>query len=426
MSWAQTERTRKKWREVRRWGIYGICLALACLWEVHDQIELSKPPCDAPTAEPEPLFHDFVYTSFLNLVPGVHQDRVRQVAITSNLADIQQNVCLGRSYMADLLKSLRSQGAAVIVLDKFFGDDLCNGSHGAATLELKEAVQSLGVPVVVGESTDLLPKERFDSCLVRKPQLEFESANVRRGGLRFNTDKTKLPLQWLVLPAGSGDTRPVEQPTLAMVAAETAEPSEEAHTLFQSLAHGGAFPYGKMNTHLPQVTSSDLLCVAGTAAMRERWAPDCTHAPTRLDLGGKVVVVGAEMEVDHPVVLGARHWGFELQALYIDDLLTRQYLRAVPVQPVFLLCLFFLSFLEILIHVAGWVCRKKWGWNELPMAVYGGVMFVWSLVFATGVVVFCLWARYLPPPVVLATILVGFVGRFAVASLEHSDKALID
>ena len=75
-----------------------------------------------------------------------------------------------------------------------------------STNDLIGVIQSLKVPVVVGESTDVLPTQVGGSCLVRKPQLDFSPAKVRHGITRLNPDKERVPLQWSVASSDSAQS----------------------------------------------------------------------------------------------------------------------------------------------------------------------------------------------------------------------------
>jgi hypothetical protein len=65
--------------------------------------------------------------------------------------------------------------------------------------------------------------------------------------------------------------------------------------------------------------------------MRQRWNVSCSGPAPHLKLLGKVVLIGAEDERDHWPVLDSRMWGFELQARYIQVMLSGSYLRGLPI-----------------------------------------------------------------------------------------------
>jgi hypothetical protein len=196
----------RSWRAVGRRlllaSVYLVPLAGLIVWEHRDHLDDFTPSCDPPPDVAHSALYAVPYKYFLARAGGESVSSVSLVAIPADLAEIQKNVCQGRLYIADLLRSIAAQHPAEIVIDKFIGPTACK-AFPQTTAELLSAVQSTSVPIVVGESTGLAEARRNDTCLVREPQLDFASPNVHHGLIRIYTELARIPLQLPVLNSDS-------------------------------------------------------------------------------------------------------------------------------------------------------------------------------------------------------------------------------
>ena len=278
--------------------IYVFFLALVIFMDSREQLELIHSSCYAPSGDTTPPFYDSIYAGVLNFASYDSSSQVSVIAIKAELEDIQQNLCRERSYMADLVTALATQHPSVIVVDKYFSPNAC-AQNPDSTRKLIEAIRSLRVPVIVGESTDIASEEVDESCLVQKPQLDFSSSNVHSGLLRLNANREQIPLSWPVLPRQPSvpGLHSKSKRSLSLVAVSVAAPQLVTGRSFQPLLSGARQPYARIGPALPQETSTDLLCDAGTTEMWKRWSLHCSPARQKADLLGKVVVIGAENEL---------------------------------------------------------------------------------------------------------------------------------
>jgi CHASE2 domain len=314
-------------------------------WELQEQGYLfSSNDCDNLRSTPQvenPLM-DPLYGAILSLTTSGTSDRVSVVAIESNLQVIQQNVCPARAFTADLIDAIASQGAAVIAIDKFYGNDACPlGDPGTAALQ--KSVKSLqtaplDIPLVVGASTHEAPPASAaaaDACIVLTPQLDL-GPGIHRGLTRLNWDVLKLPLRWPVL-LQDNDTKVSPGPegeSFALVAAQQADPALLQNADLNRALNSPLQPYANVSGVLQRQTATDLLCTVAPDKAKS-WSMNCAGHTTRLDLHNKLVVIGAESDSDYPAVLGKGMYGFDLQSHYIAALLSNSYLRQVS--PLFLL-----------------------------------------------------------------------------------------
>jgi hypothetical protein len=389
-------------------AFYFIALSSLMIWEYRDRLDPLTTHCEAADSDAKSAVYSYPYKHLLRWAPGVHAAQVSIIAIPADLADIQGNICEARAYFADLVQSIATQHPAEVVLDKFYGPTSCTSSP-ESTHALVAAVQSFPGPVVIGESTNKAVAETDGACLVRKPQLDFASPNVHHGLTRLNFETEKIPLQWSILPSGevTKATKSQDVDSLSWTAVKAYDPAIAQRPRIQDLIDTGRHPYANLGFILPRQTSTNLLCDLGTSDMRKRWSLTCTDPIQHLDLSGKIVVIGSEDEKDLREVLGAPMYGFDTQARYIQALLSRSYLRALPFSAALLT---FAAFIFIIEGVPTLLEAFRPGWKKIrflsrayPRRRYAWVIF-WAIATVLLASLLCLALGYLPPLVVFGDI----------------------
>jgi hypothetical protein len=400
---------------------YLIAVAGLMVWEFRDHLGILSTHCEAADSEPQSATFSEPYKHLLNWTRRPRSTEVSVIAIPADLADIQGNLCEARAYMADLLDSIAAQHPAEVVIDKFYGPTSCTSSP-EATRAFVAAVQTFPAPVVLGESTAKAEKEVDGACLVRKPQLDFASPNVRHGLTRINFETEKVPLQWSVLPAG--DPTPTTKSQAADGLAWTAVKTFAERPRIQELIDSGRHPYANLDITLPRQTSTNLLCVAGSAEIQKRWAVTCTGPIERLPLTGKIVLIGSEDEIDRREVLGSPMYGFDMQARYIQVLLSGSYLRALPFSAGLLT---FALFIFIIEGVPTLLEAFRPGWRNIrfvsrafPRRRYAWVVF-WAIATVILTSLVCLALGYLPPLIVFGDIWLVAITRLLLFAAETTE-----
>ena len=104
--------------------IYLAALSLLILWEYHEHLEVFSAECSLRD-ETHSSLYGRSYSRFLEWTRSDTAPQVVTVVITADLEDIQNNVCLGRTYLADMLHVLAKSSPGVVVLDKFYGPSAC-------------------------------------------------------------------------------------------------------------------------------------------------------------------------------------------------------------------------------------------------------------------------------------------------------------
>jgi CHASE2 domain-containing sensor protein len=407
-------------------AVYLLSISGLIVWEYRDRIEAIAPACETVDAESKPAAYSVVYKRVLGWASAETASHVSVVAIPLDLENIQSNVCEARKYEADLLRSIATEHPAVIVIDKFFGPTACT-QVPEATRELVDVVRSMAVPVVVGESTNKVP-ECDETCLARKPQLDFGSANVRRGLTRLNVEAEKIPMVWKVLPDESRDAKAVAADSLSWAAVKAYDPNFAESSRLQGIVESDRHPYAHLSLRLPRQSSTDLLCVAGTPEMLKRWAVHCPGQEKRVNLVGKVVLIGSEDESDRWPVLSSHMWGFDIQASYIESLLSGNYLRALPVWVTFVLFAAFLFVAEGLpVFLEGY--RPHWKKRRILARAfrrqrYEWVAF-WTVFFIVASSVLALAVGYLPPLAVFGDIVLVVVTRVLFFATETTEEPFL-
>ncbi len=414
---------------LHRWllgALYFGALCLLMMWEARDRLDFLGPACVKTDSPPKSSIYDGVYRLVLRSVSHDASYQVSVVDIPLDFSEVQ-DICTGRAFMADLLRTIAAEHPAEIVIDKYYSPNGCS-KQPAANAELTSAVRSLNTPVVVGESEEIATKDSNEDCLVRKPQLDFGAPNVHHGLIRLNIDTERVPLEWEELPEDGASVKPQTRDSLAWTAVKVYDPTYAAGNHIQKLIDSGQHPYANLEMKLPEQTAATLLCTAGTPEVQKRWSLSCNGPLKSESLLGKIVVIGSESPNDEREILGSRIWGFNLQARYIEALLSGKYLRAVPFPAAFTLFGLFVFVIEglptLLIAL-----KPRWKRHPLLARAYTRRRYIWvsfwALFFILATSVISLALRFLPPLAVLTDILLISVTRLLFFAAESTETPFV-
>jgi CHASE2 domain-containing sensor protein len=410
-------------------GLLYLCaLCLLAAWEYRDRFEAFSSSCEPIDHPVESGLYARPYNAVLRWATADTAPHVVLLAIPAELEDIQSNVCLGRSYMADVLRTLAAEHPAVVVIDKFYSTTAC-AKEPEVTRELSEAIGSVGAPVAIAESTGTLAEKTGGACLVRKPHLTFSSPNVYHGIARFDTEKEHLPVQWSILPAGFNKDHPDAQAgdSLAWTAVQLYDGSYAKRPRVQALLHDRE-SYANVSIDLPRMTTTMLLCRSGKADVRKRWDVACQGAAAQPNLLGKIVVIGAEDTSDVFPVLDGHKYGFELNARYMEALLSGTYLRGLSPTAILLVFALFIFLIEGLPTLLAFA-RPRWKHKRFLRHAYQRRRYFWvsfwTVAFILGTGVLSLAFHFLPPLVVFGDILLVAISRLLIFAAESTEHPLI-
>ena len=407
--------------------LYFAALSALVLWEYRDRFETLDPGCTLVDAPPHTSLYNRPYERLLDWASADAARHVSVLSIPASLEEIQSNACIGRAYTADVLRTLAQLHPAVIVLDKYYSPGAC-ASSPESTRDLVAVAGALSVPVVVGESTGGNLYRTDDACLVRKPQLEFQSPNVHHGLTRLNTATEKLPLQWRVLSDGPAAAHAQVLDSLSLATVKVYDPGYVDRPRIRSLLGSERHPYANLDVELPHATTTDLICEAGTPGMIQRWAPRCPQGRAPLNLMGKLVVIGSEDKGDLRQVLDKRMWGFDLQAHYIEALLSGTFLRTVPFAAAFAVFTAFILMTEavpsLLVYFRPRWKRKRVLCHAFKRRRYFWTSF-WAVQFIVVTTVVCLFLHYLPPLIMFGDIALVAITRLTIFAAESTEHPLL-
>ncbi len=265
----------------------------------------------------------------------------------SDPARMLNNVCEQRWYLARLVPQLAASGAAVIVLDKFYGPDSCD-KNDKGTFDLVLAVQRSSSPVVVGVGSHAPQADPNNACLIANSSVDFgnrRDANgrsgkqpaVEKGLTRLDSDTRKIPLNWFSYP-DDGAFNKGEAPTdtqlgtLSWVAATLADRDLRKEPRILQLRATAQHPFA-LFIDPDAFTRADALSILCASPARkeivDRYQADCAkYPPPNADIRGRVVVIGEDIAgSDRHTLLGNDVAGVYLQANYIESLLDGHYLK---------------------------------------------------------------------------------------------------
>jgi hypothetical protein len=249
------------------------------------------------------------------------------------------NVCAERDFLAHLLVRINSANPAMIVIDKYFGQDTCPPPDDAGTKALIEAVDTARAnrAIVVGSKTDTVAVS-FAGGTTRQvpvlaPALSFgpDDKHFREGIVNISADNRRLPLQWLIYPsreAIAAGTRVVRD-TFALSVAKLYDANlmEKSPRLSRLIANGEQPFIGFLDIHdfkWAHLYASELCDTPRHAP--DQWRHCTSEQPPPEVLTHRIVLIG-ENDPDRdefPSIVG-RLPGFYLQANYIEALLDDRY-----------------------------------------------------------------------------------------------------
>jgi CHASE2 domain-containing sensor protein len=282
-----------------------------------------------------------LYTRLLQWTSRPAHKDITIVYIPQELTAVQQNVCTARSYLADVLTAIDHEHPALVVIDKYFGASSCVPDD-PNTRKLITAIRRLPFPVVAGISSHAAPKdlESTGACLVEDAVIPgFTAPRLSFGLLRPNADLAKIPLQWKSAKPDDPSPAVSSRDTLALRAFSEFAPEMESSSDFQQILAADRAPYASLQGDILGETTSDLLCSqrdANITSGPQGGDDGCHRNLITHPLLGRVVLLAAQSENDKATVLGHTFWGYELQAYYLNALLTGSFLLAPPLFPVLL------------------------------------------------------------------------------------------
>ena len=426
---------------------FFLFLGLEILFEHRHELGPHNSSCEAVHADETPWLYESIYPRLSRLLlQKPPSGKVAIVSIPKDLSEVQ-NVCRGRAYLATLIDLIRLQKPAAIVLDKYFSQGACGLDQ--TEIQESEALQTAvqksmaeNVQVIAGEATEPAGHEERGSCLVQTAEYRFFRTldNNHYGLTKLNANREQLPLRWLVFgqrsstqfgseeqPQAQFVPPPIPMPrdSLALAAAKIVFPSALDNPHFRAVFLQPRQPYAQLDLTFNNVSTSELICRRG---------PNCGSAspadPSAYFAKGKlpfsveksVVIIGSQSSSDRWLVLGKRFWGYELQAAYLDALLSDRFLSAIPGSWTVGLSVIFLFFLEAIPAIGEYLHSEKR--LHLPAAIRRPEFWlgIWSVIFFVLVAVFCVSQKYLPPLSVLLGVLVIVAARGLYYCMEYFQK----
>lgn len=317
-------------------GIYILLLAAAIIIETIPDFFNRRGGCALHEEETSSL-SPVTYKSLVNpRAHNLHSQWVTVISLTASVEpqEILDNVCSQRWFLSRLISRLAKEKVRLIVLDKFFLDKSCNaGDEG--TKRLVKEIQHSEIPVVVGLATQKLAASEpttAAACLAILPSLNFGD-KVQGGLTRLNSDTRKIPLEWPVFTNETDINRnsAVNYPTLSFIAAQHADKKLTQDYTLQYLLRRHTHPFTSFvsSDKLDMYSAMDVLC--GDQANAADWKR-CAPPNKQFDLAARIVVIGNRSDPRdvHNTVIGDDLPGVDLQANYIESLLTDRYFKPIP------------------------------------------------------------------------------------------------
>jgi CHASE2 domain-containing sensor protein len=321
--------------------------------------------------------------------------------------------CPQREFLSKLISALRQQAAAVIVIDKFFGDK-CPQSAPETEL-LKKAIQTVSqeIPIIIGihgetsqdlaemQDGKLTPAQEaaFQKAdLILTPHVNFgDSPNVAYGLMTLDADRGRIPISWRVFEPGN--VPPVRSmKTVSVLAAEGYDTSSSAQDNFRTLENRGVhdYPYTDLisGRYIPTLSAVQVLC-NGAYSPGADWRACTPGVYGHSLLRGHIVVIGEYTRSDlHTSPLGTV-FGPILQVNYLESMLDMRYAWPANKPAVFFLgFLWFAVILAILELSSSWPRRLLYSgaayaifWVVICDVVFAE-MGIYVIIGAPGLLVF--------------------------------------
>ena len=326
--------------------------------------------------------------------------------------EVQADLCAERKYTASLIHALVNDraNARVIAIDKYYGDG-CTDAEANDLLQaaVRDAVEERSVPIVVGQPTAEPRRRSAAACIVKvQPGLALERAEL--GLLQLDADTRRIPVQWPAFfsdPRSTQDEQPAAPPakSFAFLAAQRGASKADQQRSVDAVRDRVVGPIGRFRTTVKPIRAVDFLCAYDTAAFERTWQEKCPLPPSSSRgtalMVKPIVVVGEESDSDRQPFLKGEVYGAEVQAHYIDALLSGDYLREMRFRWMALTWLL----VAIGTGVYGYVSQKsQWSkWLRL--------LLVWTAlsVIAAGAAPYL---GYYPPMDLLTTVFLALASSF--------------
>ena len=332
------------------WAIvFGTCLGLS-LFEKVEGYELGGPAgeCGSRELEHSDPGEAWIYG---HILPHLHRAEQGHVALlTLSRPDVPlnffRNACDGRRLFSLLIPSIASYGPRVIAIDKFYSEDAC--ADQSINDNFRQVINQVArtIPVVVGlaaqEPEPSAEKNPNGDCLTLIQPLGFTGpfratrvstpGQVHLGLTRLNENTLQVPLAWAVRDAG--DKKLTLIPGFALTAAEQADQSLARNsyiTRYAAEPEQRHHPFASFAKGMPSWSVMDILCSSPDDILSAHHLGTCVgRRKQSVSLEDKVVVIGEHVPSDLQPFPGGSKYGMELQASYIDALVSRRFLRELP------------------------------------------------------------------------------------------------
>jgi hypothetical protein len=278
-----------------------------------------------------------ISTPLRDFVPTPRIPRSRYVAIISlrpdsEPAEIFNDGCQLKIYLARLITRLAGDHPAVIVMDKYIPGGAC-GTPDNVTKSLRSAIEKSNTPIVLSLKTEFLdyserPESEESSCLVLSDNWMLDAPGVSKGLMKVNRNFKRIPLKWDIF-AGREEVlhgRIITEFGVAAVAADLYSGGELGIVAF----HGQPVRRrGALRDYTKFLVKGEHPFVGGglirTSEFRIWSAADILRDSTQdtLDtLRGRIVIIGDFSAANtYQIGPGQEMAGAVLQANYIEALL---------------------------------------------------------------------------------------------------------
>jgi len=277
------------------------------------------------------------------------------------------NVCLKRSFIANLLRTLDDSRSNTIVFDLWISSDRCADEE--TNKDLVSALEQAHARLVFGQpawsTVNLVPNEREvlrrkglqETDLILKPtffdqdtriahllghdqQDSGKHPRVTTGLVTLNLDNRRIPLGWDAFSDRDsvGHKPPLPTETLAVASVRAYNRDDPFLSHLPALVKAGKDPFTSFirEDKFLRKSAEELVCKGPYRDRLKQWqerCPSISQSPQiPVDLHNRVIVVG-QVDVDqdldmHDTVVG-RMSGVALQGNYIEALLSLRYFRRV-------------------------------------------------------------------------------------------------
>ena len=344
------------WRELRhrpKWIVY-ILLALGIgTWEMRVEYWGQEPGLSPgrPISLPDRLYQ--WYATAGNRKPKPHFVQIVVLSPSQEPAEIFDDTCKKREFVAALLDRIAPTSPSTAVLDFWYPTEFCNSGDGAQrSSKLQAAIQQASdrFPVVIGSSTHTerelelendpdLPRLTKSGLTDRDQILDarytFTGKNVSYGLVRINGDTQQISTVWPTYPSKSAvisHAHPEIMPSLAYAAAIVYSPLPGRRLIHPYQADEHTFTAFAPESEFDPIHAIDLLC--GNYRQGDDWRhcepPKSVNGSRFNSLKGKIVLITQQnVQSDLWGSVDGEVPGYLLRANYIESLLSDRYTKPV-------------------------------------------------------------------------------------------------